>query len=167
MTSEDRAGWDLTSDATSRYTTALREASGGVPEREVDWDGCYTRLDTRAELPLARLRYPQLAHVAPGRPERQPDPAPLAWWEHAARWSRAIVTASVAAGIALVMVVRASPKETVETVAATTIAPATDGPRAAFESAVVGRSSASTMSAALLPTAADLLIPLGRGGESR
>ena len=75
------------------------------------------------------------------------------------------MTGSVAAGIALIMVVRASPKEAPEAVAVTTIAAATDAPRAAFESAVIGRTSASSMRAALLPSAADLLIPLGGGGQ--
>ena len=75
------------------------------------------------------------------------------------------MTASVAAGIALIMVVRASPKEAPEAVAVTTIAAATDAPRAAFESAVIGRTSAWSMRAALLPSAADLLIPLGGGGQ--
>ena len=100
--------------------------------------------------------------------EHQPA---LTWWEHAARWSRAIVATSVAAGIALVMVVRASPKETPETVVATAVVAATasttDAPRAAFESAVIGHGSASFMSAALLPPATDLLIPLGSGGQTR
>jgi hypothetical protein len=168
MTSSDRPAWDPMSEAATRYTTALLEASGRVPEHQVDWDGFHVRLAARAELALARLRHPHVTRRAPlpAERERRPDqPQPLAWWEHAARWSRAIVTASVAAGIALIMVVRASPKETPEAVAVTTIAAATDAPRAAFESAVIGRTSASSMRAALLPSAADLLIPLGGGGQ--
>ena len=39
--------------------------------------------------------------------------------------------------------------------------------RAAFESAVVGRTGAWTIDTALMPSAADLLIPLGAGGASR
>lgn len=175
MTSNDRPHRDPASVAATRYASALREASGRVPEHHVDWNAFHARLSARAELGLARLRHPHLAHRSSeaAAHERQLDrPPALAWWEHAARWSRAIVPASVAAGIALIMVVRASPKESPDavvatTVAAATIAAATDAPRAAFESAVIGRSPASSMSAALLPSAADLLIPLGGGGRRR
>jgi hypothetical protein len=169
MTIDDRTAWDPSSDAAARYAAALRDAGGGVPEHAIDWAAFHARLDERAELALARLRYPHLAHASPEPAEyaRQPERLSLAWWEYAARWSRSIVPASIAAGIVLVMVVRASPKETPNTVAATTIAAATDAPRAAFESMVIGRGSASSASAALLPTAADLLIPLGKGGPAQ
>ena len=43
-------------------------------------------------------------------------PAKVAWWEPAARWSRLVVATSVAAGIALIMVVRASPKEATDAI---------------------------------------------------
>jgi hypothetical protein len=68
------------------------------------------------------------------------------------------------------MVVRTSPKETTETVAtnlATTSTDQVDGTRAAFESAVVGHTGAWTMDSALMPSATDLLIPLGSGGIAR
>src|SRR4051812_38053682 len=71
------------SDAAMRYTTALREASGRVPEHHVDWDAFHARLSARAELTLARLRYPHLAHRAPdavGHEHRLDRPAARAWW---------------------------------------------------------------------------------------
>lgn len=169
MTGDRRTPWDSTNAAAARYTMALRDASGRVPDHDVDWEAFYTRLCVRAELELARLRYPQVASLSSTRAQqaRQADSAPLAWWEHAARWGRTIVAASVAAGIALIMVVRASPKETPDAVVATAIASATDAPRAAFESVVVGHGPTSALRAALLPTAADLLIPLGRAGPGQ
>ena len=169
MTGDGRTPWNPTNDAAARFATALRNASGRVPDHDVDWDAFHARLRTRAELALARLRHPQVVSLSSPRAQQawQADSAPLAWWEHAARWGRTIVPASVAAGIALIMVVRASPKETPDTLVATTIASATDGPRAAFESVVVGHGPTSALSAALLPTAADLLIPLGKGAPSQ
>ena len=161
----DRAGWNSASDGSGRYLAALVDASGPVPAREVDWPAFHVRLRARAELALARRRHPHLVPLADAKPLTDRQPA-LAWWEHTARWSRTIVTASVAAGIALIMVVRASPKETTEAVVATAMRSAAEAPRAAFESAVIGRSSPSSMRATLLPSAADFLIPLG-GGQAR
>ena len=50
---------------------------------------------------------------------------------------------------------------------ATTNVDQADGTRAAFESAVVGRAAGWTIDLALMPSAADLLIPLGTSGSSR
>jgi hypothetical protein len=157
-----------------RYREALRDAGGRVPDDGVDWEAFHTRLAARAELSLARLRYPHLAVESEvDQPARLLPLRTTRWWEHAARWSRLTVSASVAAGIVLVMVVRMSPRDTTDAgSAASTSLVATntepvDGTRAAFESAVVGRTGAWTIDSALMPSAADLLIPLGTGGASR
>ena len=172
--SNERPAWDSASHVSARYRSALREAAGRVPEHQIDWDAFHARLGARTELALARLRHPQLTlpSLALADDDRWVGPSALAWWEHAARWSRPIVTASVAAGIALTRIVRASPKDTSDGVVAATVVVATtaassDAPRAAFESAVIGHSPSSSMSAALLPTATDLLIPLGKGGSAQ
>jgi hypothetical protein len=154
-----------------RYREALVDASGRVPDETVDWEAFHVRLAARADLSLARLRHP---HVA-GEPQKHqagrriPFPG-TQWWEYAARWSRLTISASIAAGIALVAVIRLSPKGTTELGASAMVAtnsdPA-DGTRAAFESAVVGRSSTWTIDSALMPSVTDLLIPLGTDGASR
>lgn len=87
-----------------------------------------------------------------------------AWWEPAARWSRVAVGAALAAGTALIAVIRTAPKEFAEgsaRIVTTTVRDATEGTRAAFESAVVGRTYAETSRSSLMPSAADLLIPIG------
>ena len=92
------------------------------------------------------------------------------WWVHTARWARLTISASIAAGIALVAVIRLSPKDTSELAATGMVATnsdQTDETRAAFESAVVGRSVTWTIDSALMPSATDLLIPLGTDGASR
>jgi hypothetical protein len=154
-----------------RYRDALRDAGGVVPDDSVDWEAFHTRLAARAELSLARLRYPHLAVEAEvDQPARLLPLRTTRWWEHAARWSRLTVSASVAAGIVLVMVVRMSPREATDVVSASLVATNTeqvDGTRAAFESAVVGRTGTWTIDTALMTSAADLLIPLGAGGASR
>ena len=158
-----------------RYRETLRDAGRLVPDDSVDWAAFHIRLAARAELPLARLRHPHLAvEPEPDRPARQLPPRATRWWEHAARWSRLTVSASVAAGIVLTMVVRMSPKETTETASASVVAAnaepvdgTRDRTRAAFESAVVGHTTAWTIDSALMPSAADLLILLGTGGASR
>jgi hypothetical protein len=154
-----------------RYRAALRIAGRLVPDDSVDWEVFHIRLAERAELSLARLRYPHLA--AASERERSTRELPLhapRWWEHAARWSRLTVSASVAAGIALTVVVRMSPKETTDTAAVAMLATNTDqadATRAAFESAVVGRPGTWTIDSALMPSATDLLIPLGSAGAPR
>jgi hypothetical protein len=156
-------------DDDARYHAALLAARGRVPSEHVDWDAFHARLRERAELPLARLRYPHLGtgptHIpsdGPGERARQ-----IAWWEYAARWSRLIIGSSIAAGIALVAVVRSSPKDLPEPVIASTSVSddATDSRRAVFESAAVGGTAAWTIDA-LVPSTADLLIPLGSKGTS-
>ena len=156
----------------SNYARALAEASGPVPYERVDWGVFHTRLAARAELALARLRHPDLAPrpvllVAPGRARARP--ATRTWWQHTARWSPLIVGASVAAGIALTIVVRVSPKESVDEVVASASQPVEqlDGTRAVFESAALGRGTRWTIESALLPSNAELLIPLGRGATSQ
>jgi len=161
--------------AMERYREALGKAGGHVPDENVDWETFHTRLAARAELPLARLRHPRCAvRVEKQSAVRQlPLCATTRWWEHTARWSRLTVSASVAAGVALMLVVRTSPKEATEpsdtatSLVATTNVDQADGTRAAFESAVVGRTAGWTIDLALMPSAADLLIPLGTSGSSR
>lgn len=153
----------------ARYHAVLVAARGRVPDEHVDWDAFHARLRERAELPLARLRYPHLGvrptHAPSARPAERARPIP--WWEYAARWSRLIIGSSIAAGIALVAVVRSSPKELSEPVIASTVASddATDSRRAVFESAAVGGTAAWTIDS-LVPSTADLLIPLGGKGTS-
>ena len=160
-------------EGSSTYARALLDASGLVPYERVDWEAFHSRLAARAELSLARLRHPRVVPVASGRsvvaPARDLRIAP-AWWEYAARWSRIIVSASVAAGVVLIMVVRSSPKEVVETmVASATAGPPyqVEGTRAVFESAALGRGSRWTIDSAMLPSVAELLVPLGRRDPSR
>ena len=120
--------------------------------------------ELRVQLWLERRR------PRPAKPARLLPLRTTRWWEHAARWSRLTVSASVAAGIVLVTIVRMSPRDAIdaasESLVATNIEPM-DGTRAAFESAVVGQAGAWTIDSALMPSAADLLIPLGAGGASR
>jgi hypothetical protein len=80
------------------------------------------------------------------------------------------VPGAIAASIALVVAIRTMPKEThapsePKVFASTTLDP--DRSRAAFDSAVVGHASASLVAATFLPSAADLLIPLGGAGAHR
>jgi len=164
-------------DMTPSVAAILLEASGRVPDDQVDWAAFHRELAARAELALARLRHPKVAGVTPATNRRSivralPLRATYAWWEPAARWARLSVTVSVAAGIALTIVVRTSPKESdakePETVVASSLGPGASGEafagrRAAFESVVTGRTMAPTVEAALLPTVTDLLIPLGKG----
>jgi hypothetical protein len=161
---------DDSNQRTSTYHAALVRESGVVPADRVDWDAFHRRLAARAELSLARLRYPHLAADSDARPDTitvltLPSPKTHPWWEYAARWSRLTVTASVAAGIALMVIVRNSPKESIESVATNSVAisdPILEGRRAAFDSTATGRNVSWTKESTL-PTAADLLIPLGKG----
>jgi len=153
-------------------TSALRISSGLVPDDSVDWSAFHARLAMRAELSLARLRYPGVV-FAPGQGRilplrRQRAPVTHAWWEHAARWSRMVIGSAIAAGVVLVSVIRLTPKE-VASRAAGDIAAVTnvEQTRAAFELAVIGRDRASLSDATLIPSAADLLIPVSTGGDSR
>ena len=159
-------------DGTTRYSRALVEASGPVPYERVDWTEFHATLAARAELSLTRLRHPHLAVRSPSRLAvalAKDAPATLAWWQYAARWSRLVVGGSIAAGIALILVVRSSPKEMGETVVASAVAVPyqVEGTRAVFESAALGRGSNWTMDSALLPSIAELLIPLGKRDGSR
>jgi hypothetical protein len=151
------------------FASLLREVGGVVPEDAVDWDAFHAQLSARAKLSLARLRHPQLApalHHERTRPipiRRVAPPSSRHWWEHTARWSRLTVSSALAASVALVVVIRLTPKDGGESalVASTDDVGAT---RAAFESAVVGHTHTSTVNTVLMPSATDLLIPLGDGG---
>lgn len=167
MSMTDRPLPDAAGERVLAYLDALFRASGPVPFDDVDWPAFHARLIERAELSLARLRHPHVSQSAAGRriPHTAPGAVPLAWWEHAARWSRHVVAGAVAASVALIMVIRASPKEAADTMvasAATTSKP-WDRTRAAFDSVAIGHGTALTIDSVLLPSAADLLIPLGRG----
>lgn len=169
----DRPTYDADDDAALPYASLLRQASGPVPDDRVDWGAFHKRLTARAELSLARRRYPRVAITAMAPATARADgirllalPTHHPWWEPAARWARVIVAGSVAAGIALTVVVRTSPKEAVpDTVVASDVATTEqlDGRRAAFESLVTGHTTSSTVEAAILPSVTDLLIPLGKG----
>jgi hypothetical protein len=170
MKKPDRPRYNLEGDGMSAYARALADATGPVPYERVDWDVFHARLAARAELSLARLRHPHLAPRPLVRPARaQTAPAVLTWWQYMARWSPLIVSASVAAGIALIMIVRASPRESVDAVVASA-APSVEQlerTRAVFESAALGRGTRWTIESALLPSTTELLIPLGRGATSQ
>ena len=171
MNTPDRPSRSPKHEGTTRYSRALIEASGPVPYERVDWTEFHATLAARAELSLARLRHPHLAEHSPSRlvVALANDAPVLAWWQYAARWSRLVVSASIAAGIALIMVVRSSPKDMSETVVASAaeVPYQVDGTRAVFESAALGRGSNWTMDSALLPSIAELLIPLGKRDGSR
>lgn len=154
------------------YLEMLREASGAVPDETINWHAFHSRLSARAELPMARLRHPSVASASEqsGPSHQVAFPITHSWWEYAARWSRLTVAASLAAGVALVAVVRMSPKEPLDAPATSIIATTAgdiDRTRAAFESAVVGRTATWTIDSALMPSATELLIPLGSRGTSR
>ena len=168
---------DLDAVDLAHVAAVLRDASGTVPYDRVDWDTFHRRLAARAELPLARLRHPYVVTVATRRrdralPLRRPaTSAARPWWEHAARWSRLTVSSALAAGIALVGVIRLTPKDGATGTAGrdgSVVATSEDaeGSRAVFESAVIGRTRASMMDLALMPSAADLLIPRRADGVS-
>ncbi|HTK53513.1 MAG TPA: hypothetical protein VL308_16595 [Gemmatimonadaceae bacterium] len=171
MNTPDRPSRSPKHEGTTRYSRALIEASGPVPYERVDWTEFHATLAARAELSLARLRHPHLAEHSPSRlvVALANDAPVLAWWQYAARWSRLVVSASIAAGIALIMVVRSSPKDMSETVVASAaeVPYQVDGTRAVFESAALGRGSNWTMDSALLPSISELLIPLGKRDGSR
>lgn len=172
MKKPDRQLYGPEREAKSCYARSLADATGPVPYDRVDWEVFHATLAARAELSLARLRHPHLVPrplVRATIPRVSAAPAALTWWQYTARWSRLIVTASVAAGIALIMVVRVSPKESADTMVASA-GPAMgqlDGTRAVFESAALGRGTRWTSESALLPSTAELLIPLGKGGASQ
>lgn len=172
MKTPDRSLYDPDAENRSSYARALADAGGHVPYDDVDWSAFHVRLAARAELALARLRYPHLVlrpTVRTATPRELVIPAALTWWQYTARWSRLIVSASVAAGIALIIVVRASPKDAADAIVAS-VGPSTeqfDRTRAVFESAALGRGMRWTIESALLPTTAELLIPLGRGAASQ
>jgi hypothetical protein len=172
MKTPDHSLYDPEAETRSSYSRALADAGGHVPYEGVDWNAFHVKLAARAELSLARLRYPHLVlrpAVRTATPRDLGLPAALTWWQYTARWSRLIVSASIAAGIALIIVVRASPKETADAIVASVV-PATepfDRTRAVFESAALGRGTRWTIESALLPTTAELLIPLGRGAASQ
>jgi len=167
--SEARVPLRYPPDDEALYRAVLAATRGRVPDEHVDWDAFHARLRERAELPLARLRHPRLGvrptHVPSARPAERTKS--IAWWEYTARWSRLIIASSIAAGIALVAVVRSSPKELSEPVIASTGAgdDAMDSRRAVFESAAVGGTAVWTIDS-LVPSTADLLIPLGGKGTS-
>jgi len=173
MMSPDRRFERSIADTRATLAAALIDASGTVPDASVDWHAFHARLSVRAALPLARLRSPRSIDV--DRVRRLPvirplPPATHAWWEHAARWSRITVSASLAASVVLVTLIRLTPKVNPDLVSTTVGASATDstrGPRAAFESAVVGRAVAAVTDSVLMPSATELLVPLGVGGGSR
>lgn len=131
------------------YLLALRQASGRVPEDQVDWEALRSRLMASAEVRLARLRRAR----------------EVAWWEVTAGWSRTAVPVAIAAGIALVALIRSSPREggrrdtAVVASASTTDTGRSGRARAAFESAVVGSVQARGDDPMLLPTASEMLIP--------
>ena len=174
MTESDRLMSRTERESCERYLVELRRASGRVPDEQVNWEAFHTRLLARADLSLARIRQPHgpVANV-PLKSRSVPSRERLStipWWEHAARWSRLIVTGSIAAGIVLIMVVRASPKDASasDTVVASVVTSPEqmDRTRAAFESAAIGRGSPWSIESALLPSATDLLLPLGKGALS-
>ena len=172
MNTPDRPSRSPKHEGTTRYSRALTEASGPVPYDRVDWTEFHATLSARAERSLARLRHPHLAEHSPNRlvvALATDAPATLAWWQYAARWSRLVVSASIAAGIALIIVVRSSPKDTGETLVASAaeVHSQIEGTRAVFESAALGRGSNWTMDSALLPSISELLIPLGKRDGSR
>ena len=165
-----RRMWNDDASDSAAYDTMLRVVSGSVPDNAVNWDAFHARLSARAELSLARLRHrrPTLTAVATRVhefPRRAPTSPQAAWWQHTARWSRVVVPGALAASVALLVAIRTMPKEAHLTTAPKVIASATldrERSRAAFDSAVVGHASASLVAAPFLPSAADLLIPLGR-----
>ena len=172
MSKPDRPAYDADSKRARSYASALLQVSGRVPENVVNWDAFHARLAARAEISLARLRYPQVAAHRSGRPRRAGSldhRRTVPWWEHAARWSRLVVAGSIAAGIGLIMVVRASPKEVPDTVIASAApnSEQTERQRAAFESVALGRGTTWSIESVLLPSAADLLVPLGKGAPTQ
>jgi len=166
MTQSDRARLHVVDIDAFDLTVALRAASGAVPDENVDWHAFHRRLSARAELSLARLRHPLTAApattgVVRTMPIRRAHKrVQSAWWEHTARWSRLTVGSALAASVGLVAVIRLTPKNVVDQVDGSNTAQSTDvdGTRAAFESAVIGRTRVAT-DLVLMPSAAELLIP--------
>lgn len=167
MSSDGRSPHD--GEPAVTYVVALLRESGPVPCDDIDWPAFHATLCERAELALARLRYPHVARASSARKSRPslPPTLPIGWWEYTARWSRLTIIASAAVAAALIVVVRASPKEMTETIVATArpMTGASDRTRAAFDSAVIGRSTGWTIESAL-PSVSELLIPLGRGAPT-
>jgi hypothetical protein len=166
--SGDVSPWDL--------GTLLLAVSGPVPDENVNWSAFHTRLSIQAKLPLARLRHARVGGDRVVAVVRRTTPIPIRrrvtparsrpWWQHAAQWSRVTVGSALAASVVLVAVIRLTPKESVDAVTqvvATATATDAGATRAAFESAIVGATRASRIDTVLMPSAAELLIPLANG----
>ena len=161
-------------DVSARELDAILLAvSGSVPDGSIDWNAFHRRLSLRAELPLARLRHPRLGDAGVVAVVRRTTPTPIRrvtpvrsrpWWEHAAQWSRVTVGLALAASVVFATVARLTPKESADArtqVVASVTASDAGATRAAFEWAIVGGARAPRIETVLMPSAAELLIPLG------
>lgn len=150
--SEPGDGADVPVDATPEYLDVLRQASGRVPTRDVDWGAFHARLNERAVLPLARLRASS-ARGAEARPRG--SQRAVSWLEYAALPSRLWRPIAAAATIAIIAGIHAlssdvSPLETLDTIGVAT----SDimGARGAFESAVTAGTSSGSIASYLVPS---------------
>lgn len=165
--SPDRRGSD-----DHEYHALLRAVSGEVPDAQVDWDAFHRRLAVRAGRPLAHLHIMQGdlsgSTRRGGRSVRAA--APLAggepmWWEYAARWWRVALPLALAAGVALVVLIRSGPDAPTAPITSAVVAVDDQKAHAAFESAVIGRGEARAAATLLLPTSADLVAEGGEGSR--
>ncbi len=144
--------------ATPEYLAMLREVSGRVPTRDVDWEAFHARLNARAELPLARLRKPDAGRAAPRDRSRSRLRAP-SWWEYASLPSRAWRPIAAAAAIAVAAGVHALRNDVTEASAIDVVSLATSdfaSAQGAFESAVTAGTPSGTVASYLVPSSAEV-----------
>ena len=144
--------------ATPEYLRMLREASGPVPTRDVDWDAFHARLNARAELPLARLRKPDAARAA-ARDRSRSRIRALSWWEYASLPSQVWRPIAAAAAIAVAAGIHALRNDVADTGAIDVASLASSefaSAQGAFESAVTAGTPSGTVASYLVPSSAEV-----------
>jgi hypothetical protein len=144
--------------ATPEYLAMLREVSGPVPTRTVDWGAFHARLNARAELPLARLRKPGAGRRSQRDDARSRLRAP-SWWEYASLPSHVWRPIAAAAAIAVAAGVHALRNDVADTGAIDVVSLASSdfgNAQGAFESAVTAGTSSGTVASYLVPSSAEV-----------
>jgi hypothetical protein len=144
--------------ATPEYLRMLRELSGPVPTRDVDWGAFHARLNARAELPLARLRKPDAGRPAARDGSRSRLRAP-SWWEYVSLPAHVWRPIAAAAAIAVAAGIHALRNDVIDTGAIEVTSLASSdlaSAQGAFESAVTAGTSSGTVASYLVPSSAEV-----------